>query len=202
MIEGTEDQCRVSTIDQAYERIDVAGLREGLSDLDGSDKLYGIYRLYPISKNKKDLESLPSNLEEIKEASAADYAVLSALWAFKSRYLGSINWIRAIRRSDKLLKRALSIDSKDPIVSLIHAQSLMYRPKIAGGSKQDARDRLITLKGQIAGSESCSLFIQEVDVWIWKVTKEINPELAESLKSKLLSQPLSKLNRRIIASDD
>ena len=123
--------------------MDIEALRQQSDYAGAAERRYVLYRLFPLSKTQDDIEALESKLEN---GSAEDYAIMSALWAFRSQGANPINWIRYVRRSDKFLKRALELDPNDPIVSLIDSQALFYKPKIAGGSKEKALQRLQDLR--------------------------------------------------------
>lgn len=189
--------CKSRSADSSYHEMDIESLRQLSANEEDAERRYILYRLFPLSKTQADLENLESKLEE---GSAEDFAILSALWAFRSQGANPLKWIRYIRRSDGFLKRALEMDPNDPMVSLIDSQALFYKPKFAGGGKEKALKRLLDLRERIQDSSSCADLLTEVEIWIWTVNKELNPDKARSLKNELLGRPISKVHRRYLES--
>jgi len=152
--------CKTRSADRSYFELDIGDLRKQSLQAEGAERRYILYRLFPLSNSSDDLEILESKLEE---GSAEDFAVMSALWAFRSQDANPFNWIRYIRRSEGFLKRAIEIDANDPMVALIESQALFYKPGFAGGGKEKALNRLLDLRERIQNSESCAEFLVEVD---------------------------------------
>jgi len=129
------------------------------------DSLLARYRLYPLTGDRRWIDGLPTDL---REASGREFALLSSLWAW---YIpGSAPWnvVRYGRRAGGLLDRALAEAPHDPLVRLIEAQSLLFRPGIAGGDVGLAIARLRVLRDELAdGNAACGTSAAEVGYWLW-----------------------------------
>ncbi|MBE0595523.1 MAG: hypothetical protein IH616_24310 [Gemmatimonadales bacterium] len=160
------------------------------------DTLLLRYRLYALTQRPGLIIDIPSDLDS---ASARELALLSALWGYRTRDLGLLELYVVGRRTMGLLERALELDPEDPLVMLIDAQSLLFRPAIAGGSKRGGLERLRALQTRVHRTPACGVSRVEADAWLWYALDKNNDPAADSLRAELQSQPLPQLYRRFLA---
>ena len=159
------------------------------------DTLLLRYRLYALTQRPGIIVDIPTDVDS---ASARELALLSALWGYRTKGLGLIDLYVVGRRTMGLLERALALDSEDPLVTLIDAQSLLFRPGIAGGSKQRGLERLRALRSRLERTPMCGVTRLEADVWLWYALDRNGDPAADALHAELLSQPLPPLYRRFL----
>jgi len=161
------------------------------------DTLLLRYRLYALTQSKGLILDLP---EDVEQASARELALLSALWAYHVPEARLLQLAVVGRRTMKYLNRALDADPDDPLVMLIDAQSLLFRPGIAGGSKERGLDRLTALREQLASGPSCAVSPLEAEVWYWYALHKNNDPRATEVYDRLMAGPLPDLYRRFLQS--
>jgi hypothetical protein len=159
------------------------------------DTLLLRYRLYSLTQSRGLIIDLPKQLDS---ATVRELALLSALWGFRTQDVNLLQLAVVGRRTMKLLNRALSTDPEDPLVTLIDAQSLLFRPGIAGGSKERGLQRMEQLRTRLAGAPSCGVTALEAEVWYWyALRKNDDPRAAEVFES-LHAHPLPELYRSFL----
>lgn len=161
------------------------------------DSLLLRYRLYALTQDKGLIADIPTSLDS---ASARELALLSALWGYRIQDVGLINLILYGQRSLGLLNRAVRYDPTEPLVMLIEAQSLLFRPGIAGGNKRKALERFRELRERVEHVPACGLDTQEVDSWIWYTLEKLGAEEADSARATLLDADLPLLYREFVLS--
>jgi hypothetical protein len=161
------------------------------------DSLLLRYRLYALTQDKQLIADIPSSLET---ATARELALLSALWGYRIQDVGLIHLILYGQRSLGLLNRAVRHDPAEPLVMLIEAQSLLFRPGIAGGDKRKALSRFRQLRERVEQVPACGLDVQEVDSWIWYTLEKLGAEEADSARATLLDADLPPLYREFVLS--
>lgn len=161
------------------------------------DSLLLRYRLYALTQDKELIADIPTNLDS---ASAREFALLSALWGYRVQDVGLINLIIYGQRSLRLLDRAIRRDAAEPLVMLIEAQSLLFRPGIAGGNKRRALTRFRELRERVDEAPACGLDAQEVDSWIWYALEKLGAQEADSARASLLQADLPLLYREFVQS--
>ncbi len=161
------------------------------------DTLLLRYRLYALTQSPGLIAQIPTDLES---ATARELALLSALWGYRTADARRLQLVLYGRRTMGLLNRALEANPDDPLVMLIDAQSLLFRPGIAGGSKRRGLERLRTLSTRIHSAPACGVAPLEADVWLWYALQRNGEPGADSLRADLLSGGLPRLYREFIES--
>jgi hypothetical protein len=186
-----------------YGRKDYAGLSRLYAQVqEPSDELLLRYRLYPLTLNALYLEGLP---EPDPNWSARDYALLSALWAYRIAEAPAWRVPAYGRRSDALLRQARARDADDPFVLLIEGQSLLYRPTIFGGSSEAGLQRFVRLRDRIRqmerrGARVPGLPLMEAQMWVWYALHRSGHPGAPALRSELLAANPAPLYREFLLS--
>jgi hypothetical protein len=177
----------------AYASGDAHALRE-LVPLAQSreDTLLLRYRLYALTQSRGLIFDIP---EDLDSASERELALLSALWGYRTQDANLIELAVVGRRTMKLLNRALDVDPNDPLVTLIDAQSLLFRPGIAGGSKERGLERLEQLRTRIASASSCGVTPLEAEVWYWYALEKNGDPRAREISAGLQARDLPPLYR-------
>lgn len=188
--------CFAQDLHDAYAALDtgrVAALHAAAATRE--DSLLALYRWYALSRDGRLLRGLPDPGEG---ASARELALLSALWAW--RIPGSTPWnvVRHGRRSQSLLDRALRLDAADPLVALIEAQSLLFRPGIAGGDPRLALVRLRELSSRLRARPPCGVPAVEADAWHWYAANKVGDAEAPVLAERLRVRELPPLYRAFV----
>jgi hypothetical protein len=160
------------------------------------DTLLLRYRLYALTERPGLVADIPTDVDS---ASARELALLSALWGYRTKDLGLLELYVVGRRTIGLLDRALALAPQDPLVTLIDAQSLLFRPGIAGGSKRRALERLRELQTHVREAPSCGVSRLEADVWLWYALERNDDPAADSVRTALEAQPLPALYRKFLA---
>lgn len=176
--------CFAQTVHDQYAAKDPVALRAQLAAaITREDSLLVRYRLYALTRERSVIAALPDDLDA---ASPRELALLSALWAW--RIPGSAPWnaVRLGRRSNGLLGRARAAAPEDPLVWLIDAQSLIFRPGFAGGDVRQAIARLRGLRPRV-GEEACGVSAIEVDYWLWHALAKAGDPDAPGLRERLLA---------------
>lgn len=143
------------------------------------------YRLYPLRQHERYLADLPADLNE---GSARELALLAGLWGYKAGEASLYFAIRHGLRSEQLLEEAKTKDPDDPFVLLIEGQSLLFKPKIAGGDPQAALDRFRRLREVIQQRPNEGIAPMEVDLWIWYALDKLKADQAPAARERLLAQ--------------
>lgn len=181
----------------AYERQDVEALRSLYERADSfSDSLLVRYRLYPLTKEDALLDGIPSSLDD---GSGRDFALLSALWAYRAADGSWLALLRYGRRSSQLLDRAKAKDADHPFVLLVEGQSLLFRPAIAGRDPAAALDRFSDLVRITKENREIGISTVEAKVWLWIALREAG-QLAEAktLRAQLTGQSIAGLYQQFL----
>ncbi|MEM1056379.1 MAG: hypothetical protein AAGI52_12710 [Bacteroidota bacterium] len=149
------------------------------------DRLLVSYRLFAMTQDQDIISNIPSD-DGVR--SARQLALISALWAYRAATGPKINLPTHGRRSERILNRASEIAPNDPYVLLVRGQSLLYKPGIFGGDKQEAKETFQRLKRVMRGRTVPGLHPFEADVWIWMCERELDPANARAMKRRLLAQ--------------
>ena len=136
--------------------------------------------------------------ENEQEASPRELALFSALWAYRTQDARLLQLAVIGRRTMKYLNRALDADPDDPLVMLIDAQSLLFRPGIAGGSKERGLHRLTALRERLAHDVSCSVSPLEAEVWYWYALHKNEDPRETEVFDRLMAGPLPDLYRSFL----
>lgn len=161
------------------------------------DDLLGRYRLYPLTRDARYLEDLP---DADACRSARDFALLSALWAFRAAEAPAWKLPFYGRRADALLTRARALEPDDPYVLLVEGQSLLYRPAIFGGDAAAALERFERLRGVLQREPVAGLEPMEAEVWIWYTLRRLGRPHTERVRERLLAQDPPPLFREFLTS--
>ncbi len=143
------------------------------------------YRLYPLTQDPVYLENLPLDL---KAATARELAVLSGLWGYRVMESSVFKVPTYGKRATRLMDRAKALDPTEPFVLLIDGQSLLFRPKIFGGNKQEALDQFNQLYEALPNHSSSGISAIEAGLWVWYTRTKMKDETADALRSELLAQ--------------
>lgn len=186
------------SVNTSYLQHDVEELRAVLdTTTDRSMRLLCLYRLYPLTHEEELLEEIPTDLEE---GSAADYAILSGLWGYRTGEAGFPSVITYGRRSSRLLDQAEALDPEAPFVLLVKAQSLLFRPAIFGGDKEQALEILQGLHQRLAASEHPAIVSEEAEVWIWYALTKLDPDRADRMRAELMRRSLPPVLEEFVRS--
>ena len=143
------------------------------------------YRLYPLTQDPAYLEDLPTDLED---PTARELAVLSGLWGYRVVAAPVYKVPTYGKRTTRLLEEAKALNPKEPFVLLIGGQSLLFRPKIFGGSKKEALEEFNKLCRVLPEATASGISQIEADLWVWYTRDKMNDEEAPTLRSELLAQ--------------
>lgn len=171
---------------EKYGKMDAAGVRDLLRSTGSSEERFMVlYRLYPLVQDGSLLDDLPDELED--GASAREAALLAALWSYRYNHGPFWSRMNAVRRAFRLMDEAKRMDPNEPFVLLVDGQSLLYRPKFAGGDASAARRLFEALRRSVERRQACSLSLVEVDTWIWlSMRRQHDPE-ADAFRQKILA---------------
>lgn len=161
------------------------------------DTLLLRYRLYALTQSPGLIAQIPETLDS---ATARELALLSALWGYRTADARLLQLVVYGRRTLGLLDRAMRTDARDPLVMLIDAQSLLFRPGIAGGSKERGLERLRALDRQVRSAPSCGVAPLEAEIWLWYALHRNGDPEAAALRHDLLRRVLPPLYRDFLAS--
>ena len=196
---GAAAVCFAATVHDAYARMDSTALRRLMAEAaTREDSLVVRYRLFALTREKALLRSIP---EDASGPGARELALLSALWAY--RIPGSAPWnvVTFGRRSVRLLDRALVAAPDDPLVRLVEAQALLFRPGIAGGDVQQGIRRLRELRPLAEADPGCGVPVVEVEAWLWYGLRKAGDHGAAGLRRQLLAEGLPPLYRAFLGAD-
>jgi hypothetical protein len=183
--------CFAQDVHDAYARQDTTALRAMVRAAHArEDSLLVRYRLFALTREKDLLRTIPPSARGL---SARGAALLSALWAY--RIPGSAPWnvVTFGRRSMQLLQQAKADAPDDPLVHLIEAQSLLFRPGIAGGDVEQAVAILRDLRVRVAAASDCEVPLIEVEAWLWYALRKAGEGEADAVRRRILAgdpQPL------------
>lgn len=167
-----------------YVRNDVRALeawcRQDRTEL---EDLHCRYRIYPLTRDSRLLKDLP---DEPATATPRSLALLSGLWGYRASESGFPAVIGRGRRAQHLLDRAVALDPDDPFVLLVEGQSLLFKPRIAGGSRTEAIERFRQLIGVLEGMEDPPLLPEEARTWHWFALARDGDPAADALRQTLL----------------
>ena len=149
------------------------------------DELLYRYRLYPLTLDARYLDDLP---DESDCETARDFALLSALWAYRAG--AGPAWKLPFHgiRSDALLDRARALDPDEPYVLLIGGQSLLYRPGIFGRSPEKALAHFERLREVLQTRPAPGLSPFEPEVWVWYTLRILDRPHTDRVRDRLLAQ--------------
>lgn len=150
-----------------------------------SDDLLVRYRLYPLTQDARYVADIP-DAEDCH--SAQDYALLSALWAYRT--VDAPPWKYPVYgiRSDNLLEHGRTLDPDDPYVLLVEAQSLFYRPGIFGGSTEEALAKFEELRDVLREHPTPGISPFEPEVWIWYSLRKLGRPNTDRIRDRLLAR--------------
>jgi hypothetical protein len=189
------------TVASLYGQKDRAGLERLHRNVNTvSDELLLRYRLYPLARQSRILDDLPN---EGECRSARDFALLSALWAYRLTEAPAWRVPAYGRRTDSLLRRGREIDPNDPFVLLIEGQSLLYRPGLFGGNAETALERFVKLRDLLRRHEAerrpvAGLPALEADIWVWYTLRRLGRDGTDGLRDRLLAQNPPPLYREFL----
>lgn len=194
---ATPDPSPCSALETSYAQMDIdAIVRLHLSASSQPERFLCLYRLFPLTRDASLLDDLPRDLDE--DASARDLALLAALWSYRIETAGLLGKMTVARRIVNLLDRARERGPLDPYVLLVEGQSLLYRPKIAGGGADKALDRFRALRSRVGDGDACGISRTEVDAWIWFTLAKMDDPGAGALRDRLLAQNPPPLFRQFL----
>ena len=184
------------TIATLYAQNDRAGLvRLHAEARSTSDDLLVRYRLYPLTQDARYLADLP---DDSALRTAQDLALLSALWAYRAAEAPAWKLPVYGRRSDTLLKRARALDPADPYVLLVGGQSLLYRPRVFGGSAEAALAEFERLRDELRTNPTPGISPFEPEVWIWYSLRALGRPNTDRVRDRLLAQDPPPLFRQFL----
>lgn len=181
-----------------YSEMNEAGLERlcaAPADLEAS--LLCRYRLYPLTQDERHVRDLPAAIEA---PSARALALLSGLWGYRAARAALPAAIRHGFHSDRLLRQARALDPDDPFVLLVEGQSLLFRPKIAGGDRHAAMERFRQLREVVRRNPHDGVSVMEAELWIWYTLHRMNAEAAPALRHELLARKPPALYRQFLQS--
>ncbi|MEM1125391.1 MAG: hypothetical protein AAGI71_01980 [Bacteroidota bacterium] len=149
------------------------------------DDLLCRYRLYPLTQESALIRDLPRGLDD---GTARELALLAGLWGYRAGEASFPASIRHGLRSQGLLDEAVALDADDPLVLLVEGQSLMFKPRIAGGNAEEALARFQRLREVIRTSRQPAVAPLEADLWIWYALYKLKRDEAPTLRADLLAQ--------------
>lgn len=188
--------CFGDIVNGAYADQDVTTLRTLFTQAPTrEDSLLLRYRLFALTREQAVVADIPTSLDS---ATARELALLSALWGYRIREVGPVQFYIYGRRTMTLLQEALERDPDDPLVTLIDAQSLLFRPGIAGGDGTRAVERLRTLGERMGGPLACGVDPLEAEVWLWYALHKTKSPEADSLWTRLQAVELPSLYREFL----
>jgi hypothetical protein len=186
------------TANSFYAQKDVDGLnRHCESATSREESLLCAYRLYPLTDDDALLRDLPSSLES---ASARELALLSGLWGYRTAGASFPNVIRYGRNAEAALREARRIDPDDPFVLLVEGQSLMFKPRIAGGDRRRALEVFNRLTAVRERSSPSPVDPVEAQVWVWYAHHRLNHEDSDAMRTRLLAASPPPLYREFLMS--
>lgn len=160
-----------------------------------TDDLLVRYRLYPLTQDARYLADIP---DESEAHSAQDLALLAALWAYRAAEAPPWKLPFYGGRSDKLLERARALDADDPYVLLVGAQSLLYRPRVFGGSAEAALAEFERLRDVLRERPTPGISPFEPEVWIWYSLRALGRPHTDRVRDRLLAQDPPPLFRQFL----
>lgn len=162
---------------------------------DRSMELLCRYRLYPLTEDERYLDDLP---DELDDASARELALLAGLWGYRAARASFPSVIRHGMRASRLMEAAQALDPTDPYVLLIDGQSLLFRPRFAGGDREAALQVFRRLVGSVAAHPDAGISPMEAQLWIWYALDRLGRPEAAALKQRLLGQDPPPLYRQFL----
>jgi hypothetical protein len=184
------------TIASLYAHRDAEGLvRLRARAHTASDELLYRYRLYPLTLDERFLDDLP---DESSAGTARDYALLAALWGYRTAQAPP--WKTPIygARSGRLLDRARALDPDEPYLLLVEGQSLLYRPGIFGGSAEGALATFERLRAVLRDRPTPGISPFEPEVWIWYTLRKLGRPNTDRIRDRLLAQDPPPLFRQFL----
>ena len=165
---------------------------------DRRDVLLCRYRLFPLAQDQSLLDDLPT---ELTDGTAEEYALLAGLWGYRAGTASVVGAMRDGIRSARLLDEAVARDADHPLVLLIEGQSLLFKPKIAGGSAEEALvrfERLFEIVRRTPGGPVSAL---EAELWVWYALDQLGHQReADALRERLLATDPPPLFREFLLS--
>ena len=182
----TSDTALVDSTQIYYATQDIEALQRLFAHTDDRElALLCRYRLYPLTQDRVYLEDLPAALET---PTARELALLSGLWGYRVMESSVFKVPTYGKRATRLLDEAKTIDPMEPFVLLIDGQSLLFRPKIFGGDKQEALDQFNKLRDILPDTHAPGISMIEAGLWVWYTRTKMKDADAETLRSELLAQ--------------
>lgn len=184
------------TLATLYADNDASGLaRLHAEALTASDDLLVRYRLYPLTEDSRYITDLP---DETDCHSAQDYALLAALWGYRAAAAPPWRLPAYGLRSVDLLERGHRLDPGDPYVLLVEAQSLLYRPRLFGGSTEAALAGFEKLRDVLREHPTPGISPYEPEVWIWYCLRKLGRPNTDRIRDRLLADHPPPLFRQFL----
>jgi len=159
------------------------------------DRLLCLYRLYPMTLDRRYLADIPS---EDGVTSARELALIAALWAYRAG--SGPAWRLPIDgpRSERILGRAFERDPTEPYALLVRGQSLYYKPRVFGGDVGEARTTFEQLRQRLGGRGVPGLHPFEAEIWIWMAVRRQDAEQGTALRQRLLARNPPRIFRQFL----
>jgi hypothetical protein len=181
-----------------YAHKDVAGLQRLCAAApDAETRLLCRYRLYPLTQDPRYLDDLPADLPR---ATPRTLALLAGLWGYQAAQSGFPAVLRYGARFDHLIRQAHQKAPADPFVLLIEGQSLLFRPRFAGGDARKALTTFRRLQQAVAMQPAAGIPPMEADLWVWYTLSRLGDPQADGLRARLLAQGPPRLFREFLES--
>jgi hypothetical protein len=186
------------TVAALYARHDAEGLvRLHARAHTASDELLYRYRLYPLTLDNRYLDDLP---DESSCTTARDYALLAALWGYRTAQAPPWKVPVYGTRTSRLLDHAHGLDPDEPYVLLVEGQSFLYRPGIFGGSAERALATFERLRTVLRDHPTRGISPFEPEVWIWYTLRKLGRPNTDRVRDRLLAQDPPPLFRQFLLS--
>ena len=186
-------------VQHAYAHNEAGTLRRLLASAPTEEtRLLVLYRLYPLTDDDALLNDLPHDLTT---PSARSLALLSALWGYRTASAPVVKMAAYGRRAGSLIDEAKALDATDPYVLLVEGQSLLFRPRLFGGSVERALSRFDTLRRVLTNYDAPGVSTLEAELWRWYALRKLDPAAADALRDRLLKHELPPLYRQLLKGD-
>lgn len=184
------------TVASLYAHHDAEGLvRLHANAHTAGDELLYRYRLYPLTLDARYLDDLP---DDTVCRTARDYALLAALWGYRTAEAPPWKLPVYGARSSRLLDRALALDPNEPYALLVEGQSLLFRPGIFGGDAEEALKRFERLRTVLRDRPTVGISPFEPEVWIWYTLRKLGRPHTDRVRDRLLAQEPPPLFRQFL----
>jgi hypothetical protein len=179
-----------------YENKDIEGLKALCDRTENrTEDLMCRYRLYPLTEDADYIADIPTTLDD---ASARELALLSGLWGYRVAEGSFFQAPRYGTRSNRLMRRAREMNPLEPYVLLINGQSLLYRPSVIGGDKEEAREQFALLCRVAPNNPEAGITNMEAQVWHWYALRLLEKDDANQVHKELLAANPPPLHREFL----